>query len=657
MGECGKPEQCAFEEVLELSDKDGVNAQKIYDTYARQCWDTSVETGCNPQGTFLCINKWNDKKCVCRVGWKNGECSEDIDECLLEKEGAGKVHCTGAKEICQNSMGSFECGCETGYDRESDKCVDIDECQEADVCGSGGNCKNLDGNFYCECKSGFLTDLSGKCTVDQDECAEDVHDCDRETQTCVNENGGFKCLENPTTTEFITTTTEVLTTTTEFLTTTTEAPQLLLNPVNCGPGYRNIEAEGSGLEDQCEDIDECNEFCGRPSDDEVHCHEPVCGANSKCTNTVGSFSCERTCDDEECPKFSSCNGKGECECEGNTLDTSKYSVQHEKLTDKCISNIMEQIEFMNFYLEKEGNDEPRFITGQDSTCPKGFKVEEDHWSKKLQCVDIDECDADDGKSPCLSSGCVNYFGGFNCIVDLEEENQLCHHSAVTPYKTKMVNGFEYPTCRCYPGYKLCEDQWTCTCMCKTCGRKRRSLNVITSKYGFKKHNPADRFSLNEPFKKINRKAPVLMKSSMGPSGINKCPQGQIEITIATPRETACYQVFDKESDRVTFEEAINKCDEIGGELAYITSRQEWWNVMRAVSNGWFSFWISENSLEQPPMTTNGQDGTQIKLLNTYKFDKYLNGGVVANLPNDYRMVPPQWNVVDSRQKHRFVCEM
>ena len=98
-----------------------------------------------------------------------------------------------------------------------------------------------------------------------------------------------------------------------------------------------------------------------------------------------------------------------------------------------------------------------------------------------------------------------YFGGFNCIVDLEEENQLCHHSAVTPYKTKMVNGFEYPTCRCYPGYKLCEDQWTCTCMCKTCGRKRRSLNVITSKYGFKKHNPADRFSLNEPFKKINRK--------------------------------------------------------------------------------------------------------------------------------------------------------
>ena len=94
VGECGKPEQCAFEEVLELSDKDGVNAQKIYDTYARQCWDTSVETGCNPQGTFMCINKWNDKKCVCRVGWKNGECSEDIDECLLEKEGAGKVHCT-----------------------------------------------------------------------------------------------------------------------------------------------------------------------------------------------------------------------------------------------------------------------------------------------------------------------------------------------------------------------------------------------------------------------------------------------------------------------------------------------------------------------------------------------------------------------------------
>jgi hypothetical protein len=310
---------------------------------------------------------------------------------------------------------------------------------------------------------------------------------------------------------------------------------------------------------------------------------------------------------------------------------------------------MEQIEFMNFYLKNEGNDEPRFISGQDSVCPKGFKVEEDHWSKELQCVDIDECN---GKSPCVAgSGCVNYFGGFNCIVDQEEENKLCHHSAVTPFKAKTVSGWEYPTCRCYPGYRLCEDQWTCTCSCKTCGRKRRSLNVITSKYGFKKHNPADRF------KKATRKAPLLMMSSMGPSGINKCPSGQIEITVATPRQTACYTVFDKESDRATFEEAKTKCDEIGGELAHITSRQEWWNVMRAVSNGWYSFWISETSLDHPPMRTNGQDGAQIELLNTYRFDKYLGGGVIANLPNDYRMVPPQWNVVDGRQKHRFVCEM
>jgi len=423
----------------------------------------------------------------------------------------------------------------------------------------------------------------------------------------------------------------------------------------CRPGYLLKN-------NQCIDMDECNEFCGLPSYDEVHCHEPVCGANHKCHNTDGSFYCESTCNDADCGPFSSCKGNGFCECDEHTLDTSKYSETHPTLTDKCISNLQEQIEWMNWFFENGGDTSAKFIVGHGFACPKGFKAEADYWApEKIKCVDIDECEPNNGHGPCVApqnghSGCVNYFGGYSCVLDDEEENQMCHQYAVTPYKQKVIDDWSYPTCGCYPGYRLCEDNWTCTCACKKCARKQTMKK--SRKFSFKKHNPLERYT-----KKGNQGVPealapksIRKAGASGPTGISKCASNEKEIFLdSRGYKTGCYRVFDQEGDRRSYQDAQNYCSGIGGKLVTLTHRAEWWNVMRAVSEGWESFWISDSSLDQAPSSTNGEDGAQINVLD--RLSKNWDGGWVANLPEDYRQVPPQWDIVDKRQKHRFVCEM
>lgn len=48
----------------------------------------------------------------------------------------------------------FICGCSL---KSCLKCIlsDIDECQEAGVCGNNANCDNTDGGFFCTCFDGY----------------------------------------------------------------------------------------------------------------------------------------------------------------------------------------------------------------------------------------------------------------------------------------------------------------------------------------------------------------------------------------------------------------------------------------------------------------------------------------------------------------------
>ncbi len=100
-------------------------------------------------------------------------CLADIDECVEESDDCA--------QNCMNTMGSYTCGCNLGYQLSPDQrsclgvclflvkerqllmlCVysDINEC----LTNNGGceqNCNNTEGNFYCSCGSRYSLDSNG----------------------------------------------------------------------------------------------------------------------------------------------------------------------------------------------------------------------------------------------------------------------------------------------------------------------------------------------------------------------------------------------------------------------------------------------------------------------------------------------------------------
>ena len=58
-----------------------------------------------------------------------------------------------------NTDGSFTCDCKSGYKKEMELCIDIDECAtEIPPCHVLADCTNTDGSFTCVCQSGFVGD-------------------------------------------------------------------------------------------------------------------------------------------------------------------------------------------------------------------------------------------------------------------------------------------------------------------------------------------------------------------------------------------------------------------------------------------------------------------------------------------------------------------
>ena len=100
---------------------------------------------------------------------------QDLDEC---RDSRGK--CKGSLH-CQNTVGSYACGCDSGYKRTPMDCIDVDECLNFGQCPENSVCKNTQGSFTCQCFDGFQGDL---CT-DIDECSTSIADCDTNAD-CIN---------------------------------------------------------------------------------------------------------------------------------------------------------------------------------------------------------------------------------------------------------------------------------------------------------------------------------------------------------------------------------------------------------------------------------------------------------------------------------------
>ena len=79
----------------------------------------------------------------------------DVNECATNNE--------GCDHVCTNSVGSFQCSCNSGYSLAADgtTCVDIDECElNTDNCQQ--TCLNIAGGFTCSCNSGFALNSDGR---------------------------------------------------------------------------------------------------------------------------------------------------------------------------------------------------------------------------------------------------------------------------------------------------------------------------------------------------------------------------------------------------------------------------------------------------------------------------------------------------------------
>ena len=66
----------------------------------------------------------------------------------------------------------FRCICESGYqlDNTGKKCVDVDECENPNVCTHGGICRNFPGSFQCICPQGSLFNPISNLCEDENEC-------------------------------------------------------------------------------------------------------------------------------------------------------------------------------------------------------------------------------------------------------------------------------------------------------------------------------------------------------------------------------------------------------------------------------------------------------------------------------------------------------
>jgi hypothetical protein len=239
--------------------------------------------------------------------------------------------------------------CQSGYAPDtSGACADIDECATgAAGCAAGETCTNTAGGFACEpentgCGPGYETKPSGIC-VDLNECDLGTDNCDPRA-VCSNLTGSFSCR----------------------CPSTLVGDGTVCTDPACDPGYMR---DGTG---RCADLDECAEGTDN------------CGADERCVNAQGTFSCvpvagcpsgfERAADSNRCIDIDEC-AAGTAGCAAN---------------ERCV------------------NAQGSASCVPIAACPSGYSRDANG-----RCADIDEC-ATDADNCAADATCANLQGTFSC---------------------------------------------------------------------------------------------------------------------------------------------------------------------------------------------------------------------------------------------------
>ena len=101
---------------------------------------------------------------VCKCSNGDGFECENVNECKLTP--------CDENATCQNTLGSYNCQCNDGFDGDGFSCVDVSECTILDSrqhqFSKFATCSNALGSNTCKCYSGFKGD-GYKCD-NIDEC-------------------------------------------------------------------------------------------------------------------------------------------------------------------------------------------------------------------------------------------------------------------------------------------------------------------------------------------------------------------------------------------------------------------------------------------------------------------------------------------------------
>ncbi|XP_043120290.1 latent-transforming growth factor beta-binding protein 4 isoform X2 [Puntigrus tetrazona] len=412
-----------------------------------------------------CVNSQGSYRCVsCRPGFglKNGACS-DVDECRQTPE-----VCVNGR--CENNMGSYSCVCRPGFRLEGNVCKDVNECENELQC-PGKECVNSIGSFKCvSCQPGFEV-LDGQCQ-DIDECRQNPTRCTN--GQCMNTPGSFRCvcdlgfnLQDGTCTDID-----------ECLDALQCPAQQCLN----SPGsYQCVPCrDGHSMQNgRCSDIDEC-------------VSADMCGPQSVCVNTDGSYRCDcspgfraagprRQCRDvNECLEGDFCFPSGECvntdgsyKCvcaQGYRSAANGTSCQD---VDECVQEGVCQDGHCS-------NTEGSFLCH----CQTGFTTN----PERTACLDVNECLDSEGLV-CGSQRCENTIGSFRCVASCEPGYHItssgecvdineCANETVCGHHAFCQNLIGTYQCLCDQGYEspgdgqMCVDINECETMQGVCGSAR-----------------------------------------------------------------------------------------------------------------------------------------------------------------------------------------
>ncbi|XP_059150257.1 fibrillin-1-like isoform X2 [Physella acuta] len=372
--------------------------------------------GMNCSGTCDCKGQGSCdpvEGCVCDKNWSGESCDVDVNEC--DQENVCPIG-----QLCRNTLGSFDCQCPSGYEKKGDDCLDINECKRfftnitCDL--QVEYCYNTPGSYICRCRPGFSHNNVSVCE-DIDECKLRNDGC---SQICKNVKGKYNCecfdgyilAANRHDCVLFS---DVCTSSKFNCTSICSTTDVAIPNCVCPRGYQKVDFNGT---EYCKDIDEC-------ADEEMN----LCSVLDRCVNVDGNFNCS-------CPPGYSLDNDGRSciECTGKTWGP------------QCSNNCE----------CKAGADHCDTVTG--CVCKPGYT------GKRCE-TDIDECSA--GFITCRERElCVNTQGSANCRCNNVTENRICVASRACVNRSMNCSFScarigDVDSCICPAGQNVASDSVTC----------------------------------------------------------------------------------------------------------------------------------------------------------------------------------------------------